>query len=351
MEVLNIARYTDKEKKRRQLEKLNEFIDFEILENGKIKIISIKQNEEEIREKSTSIENDGNENDKFKTVKDFYNDNRGERAKVEFRDIIRTSLMGVIKENLIDRNNYIFRIGYEELALKLGFFNEIYRIVRRSPIRSTQIINGVGGRPKGVMGRQTVRAIDNIGGSYLGYINRGLETLKKEGYIDYQNGYWGYREEGFNGSSVLMPLSHQEECFFLGEARDIIYKEMKVEDYRKIKYLNKENEFYSRLNLLMRERYGLSYISRQIEISLGNKSNNKIMKKVRWGEQEEKWINKHFFETLRDNGEKYYKSHIDEKNDEGNYKLLLEILVKREKVGDRGELKDIRKALRENIEK
>ena len=284
VKMLNLTRYSDRGKKEKQLESLGEFINFEILENGKILLhgAQVERNGDVVEETVKAEDAVGDVNDsergtclelsgKFMTVKDFYNEERGKKPTIEFRSIVKTSLMGLISQNLYNSRYMVYRAGYDEIAEALGFCNGLFRSVRRQYIKSTQIINGVSGRPKRILGRQTKRAIDAIRDSYVGYINRTLEILQKEGYINFSVNYWGYRDNELTKSNEIVPLTEEEELFCNIEGKEIVYKQMGVNGYGKIRYLNKETEFYERLGRLLKDRFGLSFVRRMVEVVLTDK--------------------------------------------------------------------------------
>lgn len=341
---LNLTRYGSKSKRDRQLANLAEYINFEVLENGKIRLLTddmVRNSEAE------SVD------EKFMNVKAFYNEERGKsskKPKIEFRSIVRTSMMGLLKDKLYHCGDIVYRTGYEDIASELGFYNPVYKLVRRSYIKATRIINGIEGRPKNFFGRQIKRAVDAIGGSYAGYITRTLEGLEKEGYIKFSTGYWGYKRELYTNALSLVMLTKEEEEFCATEGVKIVCGQMGLEGYGKVKQLNKEEEFYKRLSDLLEVKFGLVYVRKQVEIKL-TKKGEEVLGSISWGDSERKWLNKQFVAGLKENGERYYAQHTEEKGDESNFNLLLEVLVKREKKGDREELKTIRKALYEGLGK
>lgn len=346
---LGLTRYSDKEKRDRQLANLAEYINFEVLENGKIQLLTDDvvrngENEEDVEKE------DGENKGEFKNIKAFYNDNRGKAPRIEFRNIIRTSMMGLIKERLYHSGDIVFRCGYDEIGRELGFCNGLYKMVRKNYIKASRVINEIGGRPKKILSRQTKRAIDSIGNSYVGYINRTLEGLERDGYIEYTTGFWGYKWDEYSRGKVLVPLNNEEEMFCAVEGSEIVCKDMGLENYGKVRQLNRESEYYERLGELMLDRYGLSYVRKLIEIVLTDKG-REVLRDVKWGEAERKWLNKQFLSGLKENSERYYKEHREEKGDEGNYNLMLEVLSRREMRGDREELKTIRKRLYESLGK
>ena len=352
VKILGLTRYSDREKRDRQLENLREYINFEVLENGKIRLLTdeVERNRVEVVEDSRndgSDENDG----RFMNVKAFYNEERGKnnkKPKIEFRSIVRTSVMGLLKDKLYESKEMVYRTGYEEIAGELGFYNPVYKMVRRRYIKATRIVNGIEGRPKSFFARQTKRVIEAINGSYTGYINRTLEGLEKGGYINFSIGYWGYKKNPYSGLSSFKMLTEEEERFCAVEGIEIVCRQMGLENYNKVKKLNKEEEFYRRLGELLEFRFGLTYVRKQMEITLTDKG-REALSGISWGESERKWLNKQFFAGLKENGERYYNQHKEEKEDEGNFNLLLEVLVKREKMGDREELKSIRRALYDGL--
>lgn len=362
VKTLGLTRYSDKEKRDRQLASLGEYINFEVLDNGKIQLLTNdmvrnrereveRDNESENGEKDGRDGRDGREDkSEFKNIKAFYNDNRGKAPRIEFRNIMRTSMMGLIKERLYHSGDIVFRCGYDEIGRELGFCNELYKMVRRNYIKASRIINGIGGRPKKVLSRQTKRAIDSIGNSYVGYINRTLEGLERDGYIEYTTGFWGYKWDEYSRGKVLVPLNNEEEMFCAVEGCEIVCRDMGLENYGKVRQLNRESEYYERLGELMLDRYGLSYVRKLIEIVLTDKG-REVLRDIKWGEAERKWLNKQFLSGLKENSERYYKEHREEKGDEGNYNLMLEVLSRREMRGDREELKTIRKRLYESLGK
>ena len=341
---LNLTRYGSKSKRDRQLANLAKYINFEVLENGKIRLLTddmVKNGEVETVD------------ERFMNVKAFYNEERGKsskKPKIEFRSIVRTSMMGLLKDKLYHCDDIVYRTGYEDIAGELGFYNPVYRLVRRSYIKATRIINGIEGRPKNFFGRQIKRAVDAIGGSYVGYITRTLEGLEKEGYIEFSTGYWGYKKDLYTGALNLVFLTKEEEEFCAIEGVRIVCGQMGLEGYGKVKQLNKEEEFYKRLGDLLEVKFGLVYVRKQVEIRL-TKKGEEVLGSISWGDSERKWLNKQFVAGLKENGERYYAQHTEEKGDESNFNLLLEVLVKREKKGDREELKTIRKALYEGLGK
>ena len=349
---LNLTRYGSKEKREKQLASLGEYINFEVLENGKIQLLTndtVRKGENEVERSIESEDVDENESE-FKNIKAFYNDSRGKAPRIEFRNIMRTSMMGLIKERLYHSGDIVFRCGYDEIGRELGFCNELYKMVRRNYIKASRVINGIGGRPKKVLSRQTKRAIDSIGNSYVGYINRTLEGLERDGYIEYTTGFWGYKWDEYSRGKVLVPLNNEEEMFCAVEGCEIVCRDMGLENYGKVRQLNRESEYYERLGELMLDRYGLSYVRKLIEIVLTDKG-REVLRDVKWGEAERKWLNKQFLSGLKENSERYYKEHREEKGDEGNYNLMLEVLSRREMRGDREELKTIRKRLYEGLGK
>ena len=349
---LNLTRYGSKEKREKQLASLGEYINFEVLENGKIQLLTndtVRKGENEVERSIESEDGDENESE-FKNIKAFYNDSRGKAPRIEFRNIMRTSMMGLIKERLYHSGDIVFRCGYDEIGRELGFCNELYKMVRRNYIKASRVINGIGGRPKKVLSRQTKRAIDSIGNSYVGYINRTLEGLERDGYIEYTTGFWGYKWDEYSRGKVLVPLNNEEEMFCAVEGCEIVCRDMGLENYGKVRQLNRESEYYERLGELMLDRYGLSYVRKLIEIVLTDRG-REVLRDVKWGEAERKWLNKQFLSGLKENSERYYKEHREEKGDEGNYNLMLEVLSRREMRGDREELKTIRKRLYEGLGK
>ena len=349
---LNLTRYGSKEKREKQLASLGEYINFEVLENGKIQLLTndtVRKGENEVERSIESEDGDENESE-FKNIKAFYNDSRGKAPRIEFRNIMRTSMMGLIKERLYHSGDIVFRCGYDEIGRELGFCNELYKMVRRNYIKASRVINGIGGRPKKVLSRQTKRAIDSIGNSYVGYINRTLEGLERDGYIEYTTGFWGYKWDEYSRGKVLVPLNNEEEMFCAVEGCEIVCRDMGLENYGKVRQLNRESEYYERLGELMLDRYGLSYVRKLIEIVLTDRG-REVLRDVKWGEAERKWLNKQFLGGLKENSERYYKEHREEKGDEGNYNLMLEVLSRREMKGDREELKTIRKRLYESLDK
>ena len=329
MKLLGLTVYSDPIKKNKQLEKIKSYIDYEVRGNKYI-FLGMKEDIE------------------FIGLEEYYNSNShlDKNNKLEIKDILKFVLMNYFREKLYDVNkDNIYITTYDKLSRELGFVNDLFYISHYDYFKLAKVLK--------IKGNDVKRVINDIRSSYIGYIDRGLSFLEKNGYLIIESKLWGWKEEfsskegGEKNNKTIetfeswVSLSKEEEEYFNDVATQEAIVKCGCFNMNEIKRKGKEKEYFRAIDEIMFKVYGLSHIGRRLEIKLGEKSDDVFFKKLKKLTREREWINKQFFEKMKDNKIKLLEAkNIKDKEVLKRYIFLLEILIKKIRSGARQEIRN-----------
>lgn len=324
-EVLGIRR-RGRDDRERQLEELKKYIDFKV-ENGKYIIL----------ESGGGVERD------FFTLKDFYN--RG--IEIDRYEILKFIIINFLRDEMRGKSDDKWRgeyiTTYDRLGVELGLVNELFY---RSRFRYIDVGRLIRVKPTniGMMISRTRR-------SYTNFIKRGLESLREEGFIEYENGLWGLQEsfisrgkekvhenkiysDGIKTNKRWVKLNEEQEKFYRG----VIEKSRIEANSSAIIGETREEMFSNSINKKMYSAYGIKHIGERAEIRLTSRSSYEFFERLKEVGREKEWLSKQFYERLRESRERVFKEE-DNKKDLEEYIFLLELFIKKMRNNPREELK------------
>lgn len=329
MKLLGLTVYSDPIKKNKQLEKIKSYIDYEVRGNKYI-FLGMKEDIE------------------FIGLEEYYNSNShlDKDNKLEIKDILKFVLMNYFREKLYDVNkDNVYITTYDKLSRELGFVNDLFYISHYDYFKLAKVLK--------IKGNDAKRIVNDIRSSYIGYIDRGLSFLEKNGYLIIESRLWGWKEEfsskegGEKDNKTIetfeswVSLSKEEEEYFNDVATQEAIIKCGCFNMNEIKRKGKEKEYFRAIDEIMFKVYGLSHIGRRLEIKLGEKSDDVFFKRLKKLTREREWINKQFFEKMKDNKIKLLEAkNIKDKEVLKRYIFLLEILIKKIRSGARQEIRN-----------
>ena len=329
MKLLGLTVYSDPIKKNKQLEKIKSYIDYEVRGNKYI-FLGMKEDIE------------------FIGLEEYYNSDShlDKDNKLEIKDILKFVLMNYFREKLYDVNkDNVYITTYDKLSRELGFVNDLFYISHYDYFKLAKVLK--------IKGNDVKRVINDIRSSYIGYIDRGLSFLEKNGYLIIESKLWGWKEEfsskegGEKDNKTIetfeswVSLSKEEEEYFNDVATQEAIVKCGCFSMNEIKRKGKEKEYFRAIDEIMFKVYGLSHIGRRLEIKLGEKSDDVFFKRLKKLTREKEWINKQFFEKMKDNKIKLLEAkNVKDKEVLKRYIFLLEILIKKIRSGARQEIRN-----------
>ena len=252
------------------------------------------------------------------------------------------------------RGEYI--TTYDRLGVDLGLVNKLFydmRINYRDIAKPIKIKLST----LDTMVKSTRRA-------YFRFIKRGLEELKNEDFIEYNNVLWGHREvfisrgkENIHENKIYSyNLRTYKEWIKLNEEQEKYYKNaveesrIEVNEYR-VGGEAREKLFKKILNDKMYMAYGIRHVGERAEIKLTEKSSYDFLEKLKEVSREKDWLAKNFYEKLRRSREEAFKKEEDgNKKDLEDYILLLELFIKKMRSNPREDLKWVDRKIRDFLE-
>lgn len=313
----------------RQLKKLQEHIDFKI-ENGKYIILGSRGSEIKLERE-------------FLTLKDFYN----KGVEIDRYEVLKFVIMNFLKDELRGKTSDKWReeyiTTYDRLGVDLGLVNKLFYHTRFKYIDVGKLIKI---RPSivGTMIASTRR-------SYTNFIKKGLESLRDEGFIEYENSLWGLQEsfvskdkEKVHKNKIYSDgIKTNKQWIRLSKEQEKVYRKAIEENRREYsKFMvsgeSVEEMFSSKINKKMYNAYGIKYIGERAEIKFTSKCSYEFLEKLKEVGRERDWLGKQFYERLKESREKAFKEDENKKNLE-DYVLLLELFIKKMRNNPREELR------------
>jgi hypothetical protein len=250
-----------------------------------------------------------------------------------------------MRGNTSDKWRAEYITTYDRLAVDLGLVNKLFYGARYKYVDIGRLVK--------IKPTVINILIKSIRKSYFRFIKRGLEELRDEGFIEYDNGLWGHREtfiskgkENIHENKIYSDnLRTYKEWVKLNDEQEKYYRKAieesraELNNYKSAKD-SKEKAFGNIVNDKMYAAYGIRHVGERAEIKLTDKSSYVFFEKLKEANRERDWLAKHFYERMKKSREEAFRVKEDgNRKDLEDYILLLELFIKKMRSNPREELK------------